>query len=81
MTKYKKTVTTYEFSNGFIVERDQKKDCIEFYISHKKYGIKSLMFGLCDMNEKAAEEMMLSEVERHMDIYKEDYFDFDDMEK
>lgn len=80
MKKYKKTITVYEFSDGFIVERDQKKDCIEFYISHKKYGEKSLMFGLCNRDERAAEEMMLSELEFHIDCYKETYFDYDDMD-
>lgn len=81
MKKFQKMVTVYEFSNGFIVERDQKENCIELYISHREYGIKTLMFGLCDEDETVAEEMMLSELESYMDIYKERFFDFEDMGK
>lgn len=81
MKKYQKEIIVYELSNGFVVERERKENCIEFYISHKKYGIKSLMFGLCDKDEIEAEEMMLSELESYIDNYKEEFFDYADIKK
>ena len=80
MKKYPKNVMVYEFSNGYIIEVDKKDDCTEFYISNKDYGVKSLMFGLCDFYGLTEEEIVLSEAERHMKFYREEYEDYHEEE-
>ena len=76
MKKFQKTITAYEFPNGFIVEISKKEVYTEFWIYHKRYGIKEMMFGI--PNEYAAlnEEIMLANVLQHMDFYEEEYMGY-----
>ena len=73
MKKFQKTITAYEFPNGFIVEISKKEVYTEFWIYHKMYGIKEMMVVI--PNEYAAlnEEIMLANVQQHMDFYEEEY--------
>lgn len=75
--KYQKTITAYEFPNGFVVELSQDNDCMEFWLYHKRYGIKDMMFGIPNEFEAAHEEIMLANVQQHMDYYKKKYMDFE----
>lgn len=84
MKKYKKTITVYELNDGFIVEvyRDEDENGIdsEFYLHHKDYGVKMLMFEIS--NYMASDEnIILETVDEHIEIYKEEYFDEHDKEK
>ena len=76
MKRIQKTINTYEFSNGFIVEISKEEANTEFWIYHKMYGIKEMMFGI--PNEYAAlnEEIMLANVQQHMDYYEEEYMGY-----
>jgi len=76
MKRIQKTINTYEFSNGFIVEISKEEANTEFWIYHKMYGIKEMMFGI--PNEYAAlnEEIMLANVQQHMDFYEEEYMGY-----
>ena len=55
MKKFQKTITAYEFPNGFIVEISKKEVYTEFWIYHKRYGIKDMMFGIPNEFEAAHE--------------------------
>ena len=44
MKKYQKTITVYELPDGFIEEVHRDKEQSEYYISHRAYGIKALMY-------------------------------------
>lgn len=76
MKRIQKTINAYEFSNGFIVEISKEEANTEFWIYHKMYGIKEMMFGI--PNEYAAlnEEIMLASVQQHMDLYEEEYMGY-----
>ena len=76
MRMYQKTITVYEFPDSFVVEVHRDEELSEFYISHKAYGIKMLMFGLCDFDVATEEQILEANVEDYMDIYKEEYFDY-----
>ena len=74
--KYQKTITVYELHDDFMVEVHRDKELTDFYIYHKAYGIKMLMFGLCDFDVATEEQILEANVEDYMDIYKEEYFDY-----
>ena len=75
MKKYQKTITVYELHDGFMVEVHREKEFSEFYIYHKAYGIKTLMFGVCDCDKVAEEQIIEANAEDHMNVYKAEYFD------
>ena len=78
MKKYQKTITVYEFPNGYIVEADEREHYVEYFIYHRDHSIKSYMFGLCEEGDIfgiGLEEIMLRNVEDYMRIYKEEYED------
>ena len=76
MKKFQKTITAYEFPNGFIVEISKKEVYTEFWIYHKRYGIKDMMFGIPNEFVAAHEEIMLANVQQHMDYYEEEYMGY-----
>ena len=76
MKKFQKTITAYEFPNGFIVEISKKEDYTEFWIYHKGYGIKDMMFGIPNEFEAAHEEIMFANVQQHMDYYEEEFMGY-----
>ena len=81
MKKYQKTITVYELDGGFFVDVSKDEDVTHFYLGHKKYGIKDCMFGACDFYGMTEEELVLANVAEHIALYKEDYFDYDNMEE
>ena len=82
MKKYQKTITVYELHDDFMVEVHRDKELTDFYIYHKAYGIKMLMFGLCDCDAETEEQILEANAEDYMTIYKAEYCDYtDDGEK
>ena len=79
--KYQKTVTVYEFPDDFFVEVSKDDDVTHFYLCHRKYGVKDCMFGACDFYGMTEEELVLSNVAEYIELYKQDYFNYDDMEE
>ena len=75
LTSIGKVIETYEIENGFYLDIQEKKDTLEFYIYHKDYGIKMLMFGLCNYDASEQEEILYANAPRYMDIYKDEYMD------
>ena len=53
--------------NGFIIEADQGEEITDFYIYHKDYGIKMLMFGLCNYDAAEQEEILYTNAIRYVD--------------
>jgi hypothetical protein len=49
---------------------------MEFWLYHKRYGIKDVMFGIPNEFEAAHEEIMLANVQQHMDYYEEEYMGY-----
>ena len=70
-----KTITVYEFSNGFYAEVHKEEGLTEFYISHKDYGVKDLAFGILGLNENYEEGILLGNIEKMISSYKEQFFD------
>lgn len=79
MKKYQKCVTVYEFPDGFIVESSRQGTLVDFYLGHEKYGVKSLMFGVCNIKPEDEEELVFNNIAECIAIYKLRYFDADDM--
>ena len=73
--KYVKTITAYTLPYGFIIEADKCEEVTDFYIYHKDYGIKMLMFGLCNYDTAEQEEILYANAPQYMDIYKDEYMD------
>lgn len=79
MKKYQKTITVYEFQNGFVVETSRQGTLVHFYLGHEKYGVKSLMFGVCNIEPEDEEVLIFGNIAQYIDIYKSKYFDADDV--
>lgn len=73
--KYVKTITVYTLPSGFIIEADKGEEVTDFYIYHRDYGVKMLMFGLCNYDASEQEEILYANAPRYMDIYKDEYMD------
>jgi hypothetical protein len=80
MKKYQKTITIYELPDGFMAEVHRAEALSEFYISHKRYGIKVQMFGLFTCDSETEEHILEANVAEYIALYKQDYFDYDDTE-
>lgn len=76
LPKYEKAITVYSLPDGFIVEVEKGSEYTDFYISHRNYGVKSLMFGLCNCDIGSEEEIILANAEECMDLYREEFMDF-----
>ena len=78
MKIYTKEITVYDFEDifdGFCVEvhNDEDKTC--FYLYHKMYGIKKYMFGVEPTNnEFIVRDLIISNIENHIENYIEYYF-------
>lgn len=68
--------TRYDIYGGFYVEvtKDTEKECVDFVLCREDYGIKSYMIGvpIKDCPESEWEDMIESEVERHIALYIQD---------
>lgn len=73
--KYVKTITAYTLPYGFIIEADQSEEVTDFYIYHKDYGIKMLMFGICNCDVAEQDEIVRANATQYMLIYTENYMD------
>ena len=60
---------------NFIIEADKGEEVTDFYIYHRDYGVKMLMFGLCNYDASEQEEILYANAPRYMDIYKDEYMD------
>ena len=76
MKKFQKTITAYEFPNGFIVEISKKEVYTEFWIYHKRYGIKDMMFGIPNKCKAEHEAIMLANIQQYIESYEEEYMGF-----
>ncbi|MBR3975758.1 MAG: hypothetical protein IKJ88_07865 [Clostridia bacterium] len=74
-----KQITVYEFDDGFFVEVSKDEDATYFYLGHTQYGVKSLMFGVPDLNLMSAEQLIEANIEDYIELYKEEYFDYNDL--
>ena len=70
MKKYQQQITVYEFHDGFRVELFESASLAEYYLVHKDYGIKTLMFGIDAPNES----LLLDSIDAHIKAYKDDFF-------
>lgn len=78
--KTEKTITAYEGGSGHIIEVIKEGDTVEFWISHKDYGVKSFMFGFHEADLKETLDDYISlfflyEVEDYIRDYDEEYAD------
>ena len=71
-----KSITVYTLPNGYIIEADKGEEITDFYIYHKDYGVKMLMFGLCNYDPAEQEDILYTSASRYMDIYKDEYMDW-----
>ena len=58
-----KQITVYEFDDGFYVEVSKDEDATYFYLGHTQYGVKSLMFGVPDLNLMSADQLIEANIE------------------
>jgi len=77
MKRYKKTIDVYDLKglfDGFCVEVHDNRYETEFYLYHKQYGIKDLMFGvawICDYCEM--ESIIDAYIEESIKNYTDKY--------
>ena len=74
--KYQKTITAYEFPNGFVVELCKSKEYMEFWLYHANYGIKEMMFGIPNKCKAEHEAIMLANIQQYIESYEEEYMGF-----
>ena len=79
INKRKIETLVYELEDDFYVEvsPDIKDDeVIHFYLCHKSYGIKEMMFGVMKKDAgEMIEELIINNVDEYIKFYKEEYFD------
>lgn len=80
MKSYKRTVTVYELDNGFCVEAVKDGNVTEFYLYRKGYGVKSLIFGLFDVDEATEVSYVENINEEYFIDYLATYGDGDECE-
>lgn len=77
MKRYNKEIQVYDFEglyDGFCVEVHKNKTAIEFYLYHKSYGIKELMFGvLPDETEWMIENLISININDYINYYTNAY--------
>jgi len=78
--KHQKTITVYELDGGFFVEVGKQDDSVDFYLCHRNYGVKLLMFGYCDFYGMTEEDLILENVDEFIAFYKAEHFDYIDLE-
>lgn len=76
----RKAVVTfiYELTDDFYVDvsRSLNNKYYDFYLGHKSYGVKELMFGLMiDNIDINTERYILSNVNDYIEIYKTNYME------
>lgn len=82
MKYYKKNIEVFEFEEeykGFFIEIHEEEEKIEYYIGHKEYGIKEMMFGIpkdpmqnqMDLNYR----MICASADAYTRYYKEKFMD------
>ena len=79
MKVYQKQLTVYELDDGFFVEVSKDEDATHFYLGHKQYGVKSLMFGVNDFSFMSEKQLIEANVEDYIQMFKEEYFDYNDL--
>ena len=57
---------------NFYVEVHRDADATDFYISHKSYGVKELMFGIPDCSEEMEEDFILNNACEYMLMFAKD---------
>ena len=85
MKIYKKEITVYDFEgifDCFCVEAQTElvgeEEAICFYLYHKAYGIKSLMFVLLKKDiesENHIRDIIAANIEADIELYREDFMD------
>ena len=76
MKKANVKITVCEMEDDFFVEVYQNDDIIEFWIYHRNYGIKSLMFGIPEKyfnKGNTMEHLIKSNFERQKGFYIQEY--------
>ena len=81
MKKYQKTITVYELPDGFIEEVHRDEEQSEYYISHKAYGIKALMFAMQIPDPETEEWLVEATAENYMAVYRAAFCDYYDDEE
>lgn len=75
----KETVYKLEYDNGFVIEISYgENDYVDFYLFHKRYGIKMHMFGIKQENYNRLKEIAENNIDDYIEIYKEEYMEGDD---
>lgn len=75
MKKYHKIITVYELDGGFFLEVSKQDGLVNFYLHHKNYAVKKLMFGLYDFYGMTEEEIIRETIDEYIADYKEEYFE------
>ena len=64
--------------DGFCIELLTDEETTEIYLYHKQYGVKSLMFGLCNKDIKdlwLLRNIIANSIEEHIAIYAAEFMD------
>ena len=65
--------TIYNYDGNFYVDIVEQNNLIEFWLYHKNYGRKNLMFGMDKRYIKYIESIILANIDRSIALYKIDY--------
>lgn len=73
-------LATQPFSYGefFVEVSNSRNGCYEFWLSHKDYGVKKLMFGIPANDISTIDDMsllILNTIENYIDAYTEEFMD------
>ncbi len=73
LDKKVRTDTVFELSNGFRIEIVRNGDTSECYLSHKRYGLKSLLFGISEPGIIDV-DAILENISDDIESYQKEYF-------
>lgn len=65
--------TTYNYDGNFYVDTVEQGNLIEFWLYHKDYGRKNLMFGIDKKHIEDIESIILANIDKSIALYKIDY--------
>lgn len=79
MKKLKRKYAAFDLGDGFVLEIIGNDERTEYYISHKDYGVKSMVSGVDEPFEKClnelANDLVNTDYSEEIEFYREEYMD------
>lgn len=73
--KIEKKIDIYQIMKDYFVQVEDNNEIIEFYLYHKDYGVKTLMFGMPKKEVSDIRQIILDNAEDYILDYIEKYIE------